>query len=218
MPAALAYHIHVDAQGPLDQGLEAKLKELGFWDADFDHLPEADGYEPLRHLTQKPSTRAEQRQLLEEVRSYVEVHPGELIGYIECEGIVKREKYDYQPFDPAVPIPFRFHVGPLPKGMFRQDEIHIALDRDESDERLMAALKSLGFHVAYLRDEGRVRAIYTVQGYVREIEQLWPALNTYLQEAGGIARGSMKEEVITDWWASSPEIPLPPIISRIEWR
>ncbi len=217
MPA-FEYHVHVDAHAPISQDFDLLLRQSGFVDADFEHREDADGYEPLRHLTCKPANATLQRNLFVRLQEYVAAHQDALVGYIEAEAVTQESRHDQPEFNPAVPVPVSLNFGRLSPGQFRQDEIHITMDHERSDPRLMANLRAMGMHMAYLKRDGRVRAVFTVQGPTQTIRELWPVLDTYLSQTGGLSDGWMSEEIVTHWWASSPDIPLPPVISKIEWR
>ena len=140
-----------------------------------------------------------------------------MVGYIEGEFIPSDEDIAEKPFDPSVPIPFRLNRGALPSGSFRDNELHITLDRDRSDPALLACLKEMGFFSGYLPKSYGTAQVLTVQGSHRDIGAIKPAVLRFLRLAGGSQRCSVKEERIVKWWVSSPTLALPPVIQDIRW-
>jgi hypothetical protein len=220
MNTASRYHIHIDGKriGPR---LESYAKNLGFWWDNFlAEVSGADGYAPARHLTHKPKTAEEFRRICNLLWNYQERCPEDLVGYVECECIVRRIAIQERPFNPEVPFPFRLKLASLPKGNFRETEIHFSLNKERSDPRLLAVLKQAGFFLAFAKREHGTGAIFTAQGFGKDIGTIWPLLNTYLASAGGAVCGEVKEERIAQWWLTSLEcdpLPytLPPIVKEI---
>ena len=96
------------------------------------------------------------------------------------------------------------------------DEIHITLDREKSDSRLIQSLRSMGFFSAYMdKPSGSKVEILTVQGTRQQIQEILPELIMYLQQAGGAVNCSIKEERIIRWWTSSKGVSLPPVIESV---
>ena len=117
----------------------------------------------------------------------------------------------------GVEIPFRVASSPIARGDFRETEIHITLDRDRSDPRLLAALTEMGFFSAFMNKSYGVAQIFTVQGSRQQIDALLPRLVKYLEACGGAVNCSVKEERVARWWLSDPGVVLPPVISEIAW-
>ncbi len=210
------FHIHIDASVLLD-GFEAYLtKELGFWRTDFSGHPEgAEGFEPANHLTQKTASSKDYKSLWEAVLAHAKT-PGAMKGYIEGEFIALDEDIAEKPFDPAATPPFKIKTTFLPAGSFRESEIHIAMDRDRSDPRLLKQLMEMGLFAAYLPKSYGTAEIFTAQGTKRQIQTILPPLIDYLEKTGGSVRCSIKEERVADWWMSSPDLRLPPVIASID--
>ncbi len=218
MPTPSAFHVHVDAQTLMPEFVEfLRHSGLGFWPDDFSHLPESDAYEPPHHWTLKPPTRQEQERIEDAVIGYLTAHPGAMTGYVECEAIVRRLSFEPKPFDPTVPLPFRFTSRSLPSGEFRETEMHVSLNRDQSDPRLHQALHDMGFFVGYIERPHGMSAVYTAQGYRRDVMQIWDPICLYLEQAGGSVNCDTKEEVITRYWMSDPDIYRPPVLDTITW-
>ena len=210
------FHIHFDGK-VISPELEAFALKLGFWWDNFlSEVPGADSYAPARHLTHKPDTAEEFRARCDMFVSHLNANPQALTGYLECEVIARREEIPRKDFDPSVPFPFRLKLAPLPKGEFRETEIHFSLNKECSDPRLITTLKSAGFFLAYNEREHGTGAILTCQGYRKDIDAIWHQLTSYLIKAGGAVNGEMKEERIARSWMSSPDYPLPPIVKEIK--
>jgi hypothetical protein len=105
----------------------------------------------------------------------------------------------------------------LPSGTFRESEIHVVLDRDRSDPRLVQSLMDMGLYTAYLPKSYGTAQVFTLQGSKAKIGSLLGPLKDYLAKAGGTVNGSIKEERIADWWLSEPSLSLPPVVEDIDW-
>jgi hypothetical protein len=210
------FHIHVDA-AKISAPFEDYLAETGFVRTDFAGHPEgAEGFEAPNHLTLKLYDAAEFRKKFDEVATKARMTEG-IRGYLEGEFIPVDQEIEDRPYRTGVDAPFRVTSQPIVQGSFRETEIHITLDRDRSDPRLLASLSEMGFFSAYMHKSYGVAQIFTVQGSRTEIGQLLPRLLTYLESCGGTASCSVKEERVARWWLSEPSVPLPPVIGTIEW-
>lgn len=213
-----AWHIHVDAQKSSPE-FEAFAATLGFYAQDFIHEPSSEpSYEPARHLTYHPKDAHEFKEVFGKIRNYLIQYPQAIKGYVEGEFIPIDQDIEERPFDETVPLPCKIHLSRLAPGEFRENEIHISLLRESSDPRLLQALKDIGMYVAYLPKSEGVAAIFTIQGSRTNISALISPLTDYLQRAGGGVRCSIKEERIAEYWVSSLDVVMAPVIERIEWR
>jgi hypothetical protein len=210
------FHIHVDAQ---QMSLELELfliENLKFWNSNFSGHPEgALHFETPRHLTWKSKDAKEARSTFDTLINYLESNPNCIEGYVEGEYIPVDIDLPAQPFNPNIPIPYRLELCSLEPGKFREDEIHITLDREKSDPRLIAALRSMGFFSAWMEKSSSSVEIFTVQGERLHIEKIFADMITYLRNAGGAVNGSIKEEKIVRWWLSSPDLKLPPVFQNL---
>jgi hypothetical protein len=207
------FHIHVDAQ-EMSAELELFLiGQLKFWNSDFSgHPPGALHFETPRHLTWKSTDAATAKLTFTTLTDYLEANPGCITGYVEGEYIPVDIDLPAIPFNPEIAVPYHLELGSLAPGKFREDEIHITLDRDKSDPRLLTALRSMGFFSAWMEKPQNSVEIFTAQGDRSHIQKVLADMQIYLQAAGGAVGGSIKEERIIRWWLSSPEISLPPVI------
>jgi hypothetical protein len=213
----IEFDIHIDAL-TLTADFENYLKDQGFWRSDFSGHPEgAEAYEPPNHLTQKTVMSSEFRALFDKVLSYVKTHNA-MKGYIEGEFIALDQEIEERPFNPSVKPPFTLRTTFLPPGTFRQDEIHIAVSRDESDPRLLRNLMEMGLFAAYIPKPWGIEEVFTAQGLRKDIDAILPPLMEYLKNAGGSVHCSIKEERVADWWLSEAGLRLPPVIGSIEWK
>jgi hypothetical protein len=211
------FHIHIDARS-ITPSFEDYLSELGFVRTDFAGHPDgADGFEAPNHLTLKLTDSEKFRDTFEAITSRAAASAG-ICGYVEGEFIPLDQDVPDKPYQPGVAVPFRIENQPIAAGKFRETEIHITLDRDRSDPRLIASLTDMGFFSAYMRKPYGVAQIFTVQGSRPDVNQLLPRLLDYLENCGGTAHCSVKEERVAKWWLSDPSVALPPVIGAIEWE
>jgi|GEM_PF-2374971 len=207
------WHIHVDASR-IDADLEeALIDRLGFWRMDFCRTVDEVSYAPERHLTRKFHDQLEFRRVTDETLALVQAGD-RMSGYIECEMLPFDDDLPEQPYR-ITPIPFRLEMRELALGEFRQTEVHVTMGIEESDPRLLEAFREMGFYSASLeKDYGRA-IVWTAQGSREHIDAIIPALRGFLDSAGGVARGSIKEERVVRSWVSSDEVRLPPVVDRV---
>ena len=211
------FHIHIDAVS-LEQSFElALMNDLGFSLKNFLKEPTVtQSYAPDRHLTYKTQDRRESNHTFKAIKSYLDRYPNGMEGYIEYECIPERILISNSEFNTEVAIPFKLEFGSLPEGKFREDEIHITLDRDRSDHRLRDSLKQMGFSPAYMKKDYGIAEILTIQGSRKDIEIVLPLITNYLKQVGGAVNCVIKEERIVRSWMSAPDITLPPVITSIQ--
>lgn len=211
------FHIHIDAK-ELDPQLETiLLKECSFDYKNFIQRQNLSScYAPETHLTYKTTELNRSKQVFEKIRNYLEQNPRSMIGYVEYECVPEEFFIDYKDFDPSILPPFRLELEDLPTGGFREDEIHLTLDRDNSDQRMIQSLREMGLFSALRQKDYGIAEIFTVQGSCSNIQRILPMLITYLKRAGGVAKCTVKEEIVMRHWISSPDYKLPPIIQSIQ--
>ena len=163
------FHIHVDAN-KLSQELENYLLEnLSFQRTNFSGHPQGVAhYESPIHLTSKTSDSKEFRNSFKDVIDLCKERSEEIEGYVEGEYIPLDIDIEEKPFNPEIKTPCRFELVDLAPGTFREDEIHITLDRDKSDPRLIENLRKNGVFLCLYgqSSSGRVE-ILTVQGKLK---------------------------------------------------
>lgn len=211
------FHIHIDAY-KLSRNFEKfLLKNSKFWNSNFSgHPEEVLHYETPIHLTLKIQDGKQFKSIFNNILEYLEENPNSIEGYVEGEYIPLDIDIEEKSFNPEVKIPCEFNLKSLDSGTFREDEIHITLNRDKSDPRLINSLRSMGFFSAYMDKQSGPVEILTVQGTRKMIQEILPKILIYLKETGGAVGCSVKEEIIVRWWVSSPELRLPPIVNSIE--
>lgn len=210
------FHIHVDASW-VSSDFENLLSCLGFRRMDFSREAGDDGlYAPAHHLTTKLYDPEKFRQAFDTIESYVSSHNA-MIGYIEGEMLPFDLKIPHRPFSPSVAIPFKIDLGELAPGSFRETELHVTVDRDNTDPDLIEGLRAMGLFCAHIPKPSGLALVFTVQGARSHIDLLAPALTEFLTIAGGCANASIKEERIARWWMSSPDVKRPPVVRAVHW-
>lgn len=191
------FHIHVDAK-VLPEDLHAIFKsKFGFVDDNFVGHPE--GYmhfEPNQHLSLKVAEYYDFSQMWGNLVDVVSLYSG-FIGYLEGEYIKSDEDFLYVPYvETSVPFQIkRRRLSSDANEQFRQSELHFVCDREKSDPRLIAVLLETGLYGAYIPKTDHSALVLTAQGYRKEVSTLLARLSEYLQKAGGIVQGSLKEEI-----------------------
>jgi hypothetical protein len=201
------FHIHVDAHEMAGQ-FESFLHQLKFSNTDFSGHPDgALHFETPKHLTYKTKDITAFRSTFDAIVAELETAPHLLEGYVEGEYLPIDLDIEAMPFDPEVKVPCQWELGVLVPGIFREDELHITLDKD---------LRSMGFFSAYM-DKAYGRAeILTVQGTRQTIKTILRLLIPYLKNAGGSVKCSIKEEQVIRWWASSDSVKFPPVAQALK--
>jgi hypothetical protein len=211
------YHIHIDAEWIGDRFEKFLMKELQFSLKNFAGFPTNTArHAPDRHLTYKVDNRKTFDEKFDAILNFIDLHPDSMSGYIEGEEIPRKLAILTRPFNTDILPPFKLELGSLPTGKFREDEIHITLDRDRSDPRLILSLRQMGFFSVYMDKDYGTAEIFTTQGSYRDIRTVLPLITNYLNEVGGAVNCVIKEEIIVRSWMSSLDLQLPPVISTIQ--
>jgi hypothetical protein len=205
------YHIHIDASYLNPQTEDELLNKLGFTDTAFSgHAEGALHFETPKHFTFKTKDIVDFNRQFDTTEQYFTNNPGSIIGYLEGEYVPLDVEIEVKRFDRTVPIPLKLELSNLEPGSFREDEIHITLDRDKSDPQLLENLRGMGFFSAYMdKPQGNVE-IFTAQGTKKNINLILGQMKDYLDKSGGAVGGSIKEEIILKWWLSNPQVTVPP--------
>lgn len=189
------FHIHIDAHH-MPKSLEKHVRtELGFYDHHFTGHP--DGYrhfEPNAHLTRKLTTYDEFETGWIALEDCI---GGDFVGYFEGEFIPVDEAIPERPYNDSIPVPFeikRRRLRGTSDEQFRQTELHLVMDKDASDPRLIKKLLDAGLYGAYLPKKDHNAVVLTMQGFRKDICPLYKTLKEYLHQAGGIMKGTLKEE------------------------
>lgn len=206
-------HIHINA-AYIAPYLEHYVTRLGFLRRDFSGHPAGKhGYEPKVHLSRKVYSSKEFKILFEHLIQQAK-GTGGLIGYIEGEFVARRNIVPEKKYDKWIPIPFK--VTTRPQHRFRKSEIHLSLDNKKSHPLIIDSLHKIGMVSAFLPKGYHVTQVFTLQGTLDQIFQLYSLLFGYVKAAGGIVGGTIKEERTARSWLSSVDIELPPSVHAIE--
>jgi hypothetical protein len=210
-------HIHIDAKNIKPQSEKLLIEKYGFVHKNFIQRQDLNpSYAPETHLTYKTTNPNQASQIFKDIHTYLEQNPDSMTGYVEHEYIPEQISIEYRTFNPDVPLPFQLELGNLAIGAFREDEIHITLDRDNSDPRLLESLRQIGFFSALRQKDYGIAEIFTTQGSYQDIQKVLPMIVSYLNQAGGATACVVKEERIIHSWVSSPDYKLPPVIKAIQ--
>jgi hypothetical protein len=210
------FHIHIDAVFIEEEFKNFLVNTLGFSLKNFSVVPtESERHAPEHHLTYKIADAKTFHQQFDVIEQYLRQHLKAMEGYVEGEYIPGEFKIPHGEFNPEVLTPFTVELGSLASGEFREDEIHITLDADRSDPRLLLSLRQMGFFSVFMdKAYGRAK-IFTTQGSYQNIQKILPLLTSYLKDAGGVVNCVVKEERIVRFWLSSPDVKRPPTIANI---
>jgi len=189
------FHIHIDALHMSKELYDFALKELQFYDSDFNGHPE--GYvhfEPERHLTLKLNTKEEFFGAWNKLEQFTD---GEkLRGYLEGEYIPVDDFIPYKEYK-DIPVPFyieRRRLSGEEDEEFRQTEIHLTMDKDKSHPELMRKLLDAGLYGAYIPKDRGTFLVLTIQGFIKDIVPLTKVVREYIEESGGAYLCTIKEE------------------------
>jgi hypothetical protein len=219
MEYRIEHEIHADLEDSCSLQFIEALKGLGFYDDRFLH-PEGGRtpFVPLCHLTVRPSKGSEQRKLFDEARRLAVSFGREVEGYIESEVAHVISGFETKDFDPSAKLGFVLRNSFLPPGQFREDEIHVQFDKDQTDPRIGRAFAEAGWREAFCPEPYGVGEIWTIQGSMSHVEEVLPATLAYLNQVGGLVACTVRREVIAHWWLSKPDLSLPPVIAEVVWQ
>ena len=210
------YHIHVDAAVMPGRLLEESLR-LGFYRDRFDGHPEGRvHFAPQDHVTKK---FRELRDFRSDWETLVKIaEQTGFVGYFEGEYIPSDEYIAPEDFQCVAPR-FRIERRKLTEAeRFRQAELHLSMDKDASDQRLIDMLLDSGLYGAYLPKRGRVYIILTAQGYRNQVTPLLKEVRKYMRSAGGAVSCTLKEERIIDYRLFGIGVSeLPEVIERVDF-
>jgi hypothetical protein len=210
-------HIHIDAKSINSQFEKILVEKYSFDYKNFIQRQDLNpSHAPETHLTYKTTNPNQASQIFKDIHTYLNQNPNSMIGYVEHEYIPGKILIESRTFNPDVPLPFQLELGDLEIGAFREDEIHITVDRDNSDPRLLESLRQIRFFSALRQKDYGIAEIFTTQGSYQDIQKVLPMIVSYLNQAGGAATCVVKEERIIHSWVSSLDYKLPPVIKSIQ--
>jgi hypothetical protein len=209
-------HLASDVMSP---ELQQRLKELGFVKDDF--IGGTTGVVHPCHYSKRPVSRELFACSWEEAIGVLSiVSEAEFHGYAEAE--VTSDGFDipllWKPFDPSIPFPFgRLEYEECPLGKYKDFDIHLTVDLSSLHPEMKRILENkIAFHYVDIRkSSNKVVRVYTFQPLgVEKTSDLYNALVTYLQQAGGL-EGEIKLEA-TYAFARFPEAaPVPPVVTKM---
>jgi len=219
------YHMHLDFHKMSRKLDNYASKELGFYTADFDGHPMKENgeayphFEPNHQLTLKPKNKEEFNEVYTKLEQILP-ECTDFAGYLECEYI----PIDlFIPYKEYVDIPIPFHItrrslNPEKGETFRETEIHITFDKDNSHPDLIKKLLNSGLYGGYIPKKDGNFIVYTVQGFAKEINPLIQCIIKFLKESGGAWRATVKEEkVIAYKICNIASTDLPEVADKVEY-
>src|SRR6185503_553173 len=181
------FHVHVDAFEPLSGGFRRALESHSTArQTDFVGHPEGyHHFEPTEHFTFKLPSREQFNDTwvyLVEAAS----EASDFVGYLEGEYISTDEMIPFRPYNPAVACPFqiqRRRLKPERGEEFRHSELHLVMDKDASDPRLIQSLLEAGLFGAYLPKQDHTAIVLTAQGFSQSINRLFSMVENFINFA-----------------------------------
>ena len=212
------FHLHIDLFDEPSAKFAATLQLMGFADTSF-HVPYPDGHDGCTaHWTWKTENAICAHQ--QWVALTQTARDAGIPGYLEHELVLLDETIETdRSFDPGVTMPFVLERYRLQEGGFKESEVHLTLDRDASDPRVMEWFTSMGMVPAVMpkrRADGTLfdALILTAGGDKREIARVFKELHDVVPLLGGIKECSIKFEVMEGHllFGGFPTSRLPPVV------
>lgn len=190
------FHIHIDTKTESPEIHEA-VKQMGFYEHNFVGHP--DGYvhfEPRKHSSIKLPDKIEFQKKWQDLQVLMRTDKN-LKGYIEGEYIptdLEIPQKEVRQFElPQIRI-VRRKLSTALGEKFRETEVHVVMDFDNSDRRVITGLLDAGLYGALLNKKDHRAIVLTAQGSNRIITPLIQEIRWYLERVGGVINGSIKEE------------------------
>lgn len=99
---------------------------------------------------------------------------------------------------------------------FRESELHVVMDFDNSDQRVVTGLLDAGLYGALLDKKDHRAIVLTAQGSRKIILPLITEIRSYLERIGGVVRGSIKEERALKYQLYNMEVEeLPEVVDKV---
>jgi hypothetical protein len=204
-----SFHIHVDAT-VLPETVHKDLRGIGFVDTNFSGHPEGyQHFEPNTHMTLKTSDLRSYRAVWHKAARLVTATEG-FKGYLEGELVrpflsfkPRETMYEsrYKDADSNYFLIRRRRLKGAASGeAFRKNEVHLTLDKDRSDPRLISDLLAAGMYGAYVPKDGYTALVLTAQSTLRprEFNHFVSMLKLHVMYIGGVVCGRLKEEIAID--------------------
>lgn len=191
------FHIHYDGKWISKELFEKLTHDHGFMSSNFSGCPkDSPKFIPEVHLTFKTPKKEEFKIVWDTIIGITSNK--NFKGYIEGEYLPRDEFIPWKKFSPK-PIPFKIDTRKLDpkKGeVFRQTELHLALNTDTSEPKLIKDLIGCGLFGGNIAKERGNFTVLTAQGYIRDINSLYTQLLDYITSVGGAKDCTIKEERI----------------------
>lgn len=221
MSQSRTFHLHIDATVMPEPLYNVLKDDMGFWDSEFSGHPEGfDHFEPNRHVTLKFTEGPKFRKACNNLEILVGQYP-DFVGYLEGEYIREERFIEEVSTKCDLPVPFRISRKRLDGSSFesfRESELHLTLDKDNSNPHLIKSLLDAGLYGAYLPKQDYTALVLTIQGFREDVGRLVDCLWSHVNNTGGVVRGKLKEEFAI-WhrlYGMKPQ-DLPEIIDRVEY-
>lgn len=211
------FDIHL-ASDVMSSELQRRLDELGFVKDNF--IGGTTGVVHPCHYSKRPASREAFAQSWDEAISLLStVSETEFYGYAEAE--VTSGGFDTQlpwkPFVPSIPLPFRhLEYEECPPGKYKDFDIHLTVNLSSLHPEMKRILEDeIIFHYVDIeKASNKVVRVYTFQPLgVEKAPDLYNALVTYLQQAGGL-EGDLKLEATYAFARFPRAAPVPPIVTK----
>lgn len=195
------YHLHIDAAHIPESLLNWATQEAGFHYDDFPHHFQIEGKNvQARHLTKyimEPATASDVKMECFNIQN--KSQDMDLQGFIQAEYIMSELEWDGKKTALA-PIPTPFHISmralnPALGEQFKKHELHLELNKQQTSEAIVAALKGCGFHVL---DNPR-DVTFTCSGHPKQLTLIKEKLEEFLNSHSQNASGKMVYEATAFW-------------------
>jgi hypothetical protein len=213
------FHIHIDSKQPLKPELWEKAVEIGFTDTNFSgHIEGHVHFEPVHHMTLKIDTKevfSEKWQQIVEISDSIGFE-----GYLEGEFIPFDTLICYKNYNPNARLPFQIKRRVLTEEEgFRGSEIHVSFLAATAEQAVVDTLMDAGLYGALIPKRLGDYLVLTVQGSVRQIQEIYEPLKKYLEEVGGLQFVTIKEERAIKYktYGLLEAKDLPEVIDTIVW-
>lgn len=212
------FDIHL-ASDVMSSALQRRLDELGFVKDNF--IGGTTGVVHPCHYSKRPASREAFAQSWDEAISLLStVSETDFYGYTEAE--ITSGGFDTQlpwkPFVPSIPLPFRhLEYEECPPGKYKDFDIHLTVNLSLLHPEMKKILEDeIIFHYVDIKKvSNKVVRVYTFQPLgIEKAPDLYNALVTYLQQAGGL-EGELKLEATYAVARFPSTAAVPPIVTKL---
>jgi hypothetical protein len=195
------YHLHLDAAVLPAPLMERMIQEGGFQFDDFPHQLTVEGKSyPARHMTKylyAPISSQEVKNECLKLQNWVK--ESAFKGLIQCEYVMEESHWVNTltadgPLLPPISITTRA-LSSTSGDRFKKHELHLEVDKKNSSERVIEALKACGFHVL----ENKTTISFTTCGYSKELLLIRRALKVFMNTYGTEIDAKLIYEATAFW-------------------